>query len=62
VPVPPPIIMSLDNPATFTERFSRSDALYFTITIFSTVGFGDITTPQGQRRVSSWQFRRCWIC
>jgi hypothetical protein len=54
--------MSLDNPATFTERFSRSDTLYFTITIFSTVGFGDITTPQGQRRVSSWQFRRCWIC
>ena len=28
-------ILSLDNPATFTERLSRSDVLYFTVTIFS---------------------------
>lgn len=32
---------------TFTQQLSRSDALYFTITIFSTVGFGDIA-PQGE--------------
>ena len=32
----------------FSEPLSRTDALYFTITVFSTVGFGDIapvTTP-----------------
>jgi voltage-gated potassium channel len=27
----------------FSEPLSRTDALYFTITVFSTVGFGDIT-------------------
>ncbi|NUR27428.1 MAG: two pore domain potassium channel family protein [Catenulispora sp.] len=30
------------NPASFTEPMSRTDALYFTVTVFSTVGFGDI--------------------
>ena len=38
-------IMSKDNPETFTETLSRSDAIYLTVTLFSTVGFGDIT-PQ----------------
>lgn len=27
----------------FSEPLSRSDALYFTVTVFSTVGFGDIS-------------------
>ena len=40
-------IMSLNDPGTFTEPLTRSDALYFTVTIFSTVGFGDIS-PQGE--------------
>ncbi len=39
--------VSLDDATTFSEKLSRSDALYFTITIFSTVGFGDIT-PKGE--------------
>ena len=30
-------------PESFSEPLSRSDALYFTMTVFSTVGFGDIT-------------------
>ncbi|MET9465908.1 potassium channel family protein [Streptomyces sp. NPDC006544] len=30
-------------PASFSETLSRSDALYFTMTVFSTVGFGDIS-------------------
>jgi hypothetical protein len=34
---------SLDDVATFSEELSRTDALYFTVTVFSTVGFGDIT-------------------
>jgi voltage-gated potassium channel len=40
-------VLGLDDPAMFTERLSRSDALYFSITIFSTVGFGDIS-PQAE--------------
>ncbi|MEU7032552.1 potassium channel family protein [Streptomyces sp. NPDC046237] len=28
---------------SFSEALSRSDALYFTMTVFSTVGFGDIS-------------------
>ena len=36
-------ILGLDNAAAFSEPLNRSDALYFTVTIFSTVGFGDIT-------------------
>ncbi len=36
-------ILGLGDPARFTEPLSRSDALYFTITVFATVGFGDIS-------------------
>ena len=35
--------MSHETPLTFTEQLDQTKALYFTITIFSTVGFGDIT-------------------
>ena len=35
--------MSIKGPANFTERLDQTRALYFTITVFSTVGFGDIT-------------------
>jgi hypothetical protein len=31
------------NPQAFSEPLGRTDALYFTVTVFSTVGFGDIT-------------------
>jgi len=40
-------IMSQQTPGTFTDVLSRSDALYFTVTVFSTVGFGDISA-QGE--------------
>ena len=36
------VILSLNDSAAFTEPLSRSDAIYFTVTVFSTVGFGDI--------------------
>ena len=29
-------------PGSFTEALSKLDAVYFTVTVFSTVGFGDI--------------------
>ena len=35
--------MSHESPLTFTQRLDQTKALYFTISIFSTVGFGDIT-------------------
>jgi voltage-gated potassium channel len=35
----------------FSEPLSRTDALYFTITVFSTVGFGDITPRADLARV-----------
>jgi NADH:ubiquinone oxidoreductase subunit 2 (subunit N) len=35
--------MSRDNVHTFTQSLNPTKALYFTISVFSTVGFGDIT-------------------
>lgn len=37
------ISMSHSNPRTFSQALDHTRALYFTITVFSTVGFGDIT-------------------
>ncbi len=39
--------MSVVNPGSFDEELSRIDALYFCLTVFATVGFGDIV-PVGQ--------------
>ena len=36
-------MLSGDDASMFSEPLSRSDALYFTVTIFATVGFGDIS-------------------
>jgi voltage-gated potassium channel len=37
------LAMSHESAATFTEQLDHIRALYFTVSIFSTVGFGDIT-------------------
>lgn len=44
-------VMAKANPANFSVHLlTRTDALYFTVTVFSTVGFGDITaTSQASR-------------
>ena len=48
--------LSHETPSTFTQQLSHAKALYFTITIFSTVGFGDITpTTDAARLVVSAQ-------
>ena len=37
------VAISQSDPHTFSEPLTRSGSLYFTITVLSTVGFGDIT-------------------
>ena len=44
-------VMSVDDSATFTEPLTRTDALYFTVTVFSTVGFGDVSAQTQIARV-----------
>ena len=36
-------VMSRISVAEFSEPLTRTDALYFSVTVFATVGFGDIT-------------------
>lgn len=37
------VVLATAEPASFDESLSRMDALYFTVTVLSTTGFGDIT-------------------
>ncbi|MER5436540.1 potassium channel family protein [Streptomyces sp. NPDC002588] len=39
------------TPGSFTEPLTRTDALYFALTVISTVGFGDITARTETARV-----------
>jgi len=43
--------MERASAASFTQPLTRTDALYFTVTVFSTVGFGDITAKSEAARV-----------
>jgi voltage-gated potassium channel len=45
------VVLSASDPAAFTEPLSRVDGLYFVVTAFSTVGFGDISPVSGVARV-----------
>jgi hypothetical protein len=45
------LAMSHDAPRTFSQALDHIQALYFTITVFSTVGFGDITPRTDTARV-----------
>ncbi len=45
-------IMAGASPANFSMHpLTRTDALYFTVTVFSTVGFGDITAASQSARL-----------
>lgn len=44
-------VLARNQPGSFSEPVNRTDALYFTVTVFSTVGFGDITARSEPARV-----------
>lgn len=44
-------VLSRDDVAMFAEPLNRTDALYFTVTIFATVGFGDISAQAETARL-----------
>ncbi|MFC8341572.1 potassium channel family protein [Streptomyces rubiginosohelvolus] len=44
-------LLERSEPGSFSEMLNRTDALYFTLTTFATVGFGDITARSQTGRV-----------
>ena len=44
-------LLSGSDPHAFSEPLSRTDSLYFVVTVFATVGFGDITAVSQLARV-----------
>src|SRR3954451_13409774 len=46
-------VMSRTDSAQFSEPLSRLESAYYTVTIFATVGFGDITTVTSAARATT---------
>jgi voltage-gated potassium channel len=46
-------VMSRTQPENFSEPLSRLDSAYYTVTIFATVGFGDITPDTSVARATT---------
>jgi hypothetical protein len=44
-------VISHGRPDSFSEPLTRTDALYFTLTVFATVGFGDIAPRTDAARI-----------
>lgn len=44
-------LLSRSDPSSFSQTLTRTDALYFVVTVFATVGFGDITAVSEVARV-----------
>lgn len=42
---------SLGDPAAFTQQLDHTTALYFTVTVFTTVGFGDIVATTNSMKL-----------
>jgi hypothetical protein len=45
------VVMATATAANFSQPLTRTDALYFTVTVFATVGFGDITAKTELARI-----------
>ena len=44
-------VMARLSPSSFGGHLTRTDAMYFTVTVFATVGFGDITAQTATARL-----------
>ncbi|QKG24234.1 potassium channel family protein [Actinomadura verrucosospora] len=44
-------LMDSGGPGHFSERLTKVDAMYFTVTVFSSVGFGDIVPVSTAARI-----------
>jgi voltage-gated potassium channel len=44
-------VMERASPGSFSQSLTRTDSLYFAVTVFSTVGFGDITAVSQSARL-----------
>jgi hypothetical protein len=44
-------LMEQASAANFTQPLTRTDALYFSVTVFTTVGFGDIAAKSETARI-----------
>jgi voltage-gated potassium channel len=47
------LVMAGAQPRAFTEPLSKTNALYFTVTVFATVGFGDIAPKTEAARAAT---------
>jgi hypothetical protein len=47
------IVMGNSQPGAFSEPLTRTDAVYYAVTLFSTVGFGDIVPRSQPARILS---------
>ena len=45
------LAMSTESAGSFSQQLTHTDALYFTVTVFATVGFGDITAKTEAARL-----------
>jgi voltage-gated potassium channel len=45
------VVMATISASNFGEQLTHTDGLYFTVTVFSTVGFGDITAKTEAARL-----------
>lgn len=45
------VVMATVSASNFGEKLTHTDALYFTVTVFTTVGFGDITAKSEGARL-----------
>jgi hypothetical protein len=45
------LVISTESAGSFSQQLTHTDALYFTVTVFATVGFGDITAKTEAARL-----------
>jgi hypothetical protein len=45
------VVLAAISASNFGEKLTHTDALYFTVTVFATVGFGDITAKSEGARI-----------